>query len=266
MPATIDVIDGLAAHQTVNTLPALGTAADAASLPTAFSTEGKALLGALTETAPATDTASSGLNGRLQRVAQRLTSMIALLPTVLGQNAKANSLSVTIASDDAVSPYAATLTTTVTRPADTNIYAVNDCWSDSTSAPTAGGFTFTAAGRVSGGAGVIASATIVSSIDPATLLQGEIWIFDSAPTAVNDNAAFALSDADALKLVGVIPFTLASTQNGSGTNSFYHIGGLGIGYACVGSANLRFLVKVKNAYTPASAEALTVRLGVVGSN
>lgn len=41
-------------------------------------------IGALTETAPATDTASSGLNGRLQRIAQRLTSIIALLPTALG--------------------------------------------------------------------------------------------------------------------------------------------------------------------------------------
>lgn len=40
--------------------------------------------GSLTETAPATDTASSGLNGRLQRIAQRITSMIALLPAALG--------------------------------------------------------------------------------------------------------------------------------------------------------------------------------------
>src|SRR6266700_420741 len=39
--------------------------------------------GILTETAPATDTASSGLNGRLQRIAQRLTSLIALLPSAL---------------------------------------------------------------------------------------------------------------------------------------------------------------------------------------
>jgi hypothetical protein len=43
-------------------------------------------IGSLTETAPATDTASSGLNGRLQRIAQRLTSLIALLPTALGAN------------------------------------------------------------------------------------------------------------------------------------------------------------------------------------
>lgn len=35
--------------------------------------------GSVTETAPATDTASSGLNGRLQRIAQRITSLIAAL-------------------------------------------------------------------------------------------------------------------------------------------------------------------------------------------
>lgn len=40
--------------------------------------------GSLTETAPANDTASSGLNGRLQRIAQRISSLIALLPTALG--------------------------------------------------------------------------------------------------------------------------------------------------------------------------------------
>jgi hypothetical protein len=36
-------------------------------------------LGIVTETAPATDTASSGLNGRLQRIAQRLSSIITAL-------------------------------------------------------------------------------------------------------------------------------------------------------------------------------------------
>lgn len=61
-------------------------------------------VGSLTETAPATDTASSGLNGRLQRLAQRLTSLIALLPTSLGQKTKANSLAVTLASDQDALP------------------------------------------------------------------------------------------------------------------------------------------------------------------
>jgi hypothetical protein len=83
-----------------NKLPAtLGSKADAASLAVTQSTEDKAIQGALTETAPATDTASSGLNGRLQRIAQRLTSLIAQLPATLGQKTMANSLAVTIASD-----------------------------------------------------------------------------------------------------------------------------------------------------------------------
>lgn len=83
--------------------PALGQALAAASVPvvltaaqvstltppaaiTGFLTESDfdAKVGSLTETAPATDTASSGLNGRLQRIAQRLSSLIALLPTALG--------------------------------------------------------------------------------------------------------------------------------------------------------------------------------------
>lgn len=56
-------------------------------------------LGGLTETPAASDTASSGLNGRLQRIAQRLTSLIALLPQSLGPQVKSASLSVTLASD-----------------------------------------------------------------------------------------------------------------------------------------------------------------------
>ena len=61
-------------------------------------------LGATNETAPSSDTATSGLNGRLQRVAQRLTSIIALLPSTLGQKTKANSLAVTLASDSDTLP------------------------------------------------------------------------------------------------------------------------------------------------------------------
>lgn len=60
-------------------------------------------IGALTETAPASDTASSGLNGRLQRIAQRITSLIALLPSSIGQKAGSGSLSVVLPSDQVTS-------------------------------------------------------------------------------------------------------------------------------------------------------------------
>lgn len=64
---------------------ALGSTTSSASMPVTLSSDGpfSTLTGALTETAPATDTASSGLNGRLQRIAQRITALIALLPTTL---------------------------------------------------------------------------------------------------------------------------------------------------------------------------------------
>ena len=166
---------------------------------------------------------------------------------------------VTIATDDNLLNVGSTVNTTVTRPADTTAYAANDCWSDSTSAPTSGGFTLTSMARASGGSGIIDDIVITSTNDPATLLQGELWLFDTSVTNVNDNSAFALSDGDVANLVAVIPFTMQTTVAGSGTNSYAQISALGIGYTCVGSANLRFLVKVKNAYTPASAEALKVR-------
>lgn len=67
----------------VSSVVTLGATTASASVPVAVATD-DTMIGSKTETAPTTDTASSGLNGRLQRVAQRITSMIALLPSALG--------------------------------------------------------------------------------------------------------------------------------------------------------------------------------------
>lgn len=58
---------------------ALGGTTAANSFPVTLSIDGQFVTstGALTEAAPANDTASSGLNGRLQRIAQNVTSLIA---------------------------------------------------------------------------------------------------------------------------------------------------------------------------------------------
>lgn len=77
----------------------LGSAAAASSFAVTSSTEDVARVGIITETAPASDTASSGLNGRLQRIAQRITSMIALLPTALGQGTMSQGLKVVWGTD-----------------------------------------------------------------------------------------------------------------------------------------------------------------------
>lgn len=153
----------------------------------------------------------------------------------------------------------ATITTQVTRPGDTTAYAAEDAFANSTSAPTSGGFTLTGCARASGGSGVITDAVVGMSTNAGTSLQGEVWLFDTSVTAINDNAAFSISDADRDKLVGIIPFT--TNQSGS-LNASAHVTGLNMGFTCVGSADLRFLVKVKNAYTPANAEVFTVRLKI----
>lgn len=61
-------------------------------------------LGDVAEVAPATDTASSGINGRLQRIAQRLSDLIIKLPSIIGRRTTADSLSVTLSSDHAALP------------------------------------------------------------------------------------------------------------------------------------------------------------------
>lgn len=89
--------------------------------------------GALTEVAPASDTASSGLNGRLQRIAQRITSLIALFPTSLGQKTMANSLAVVVASDQSTLPISnaknfssvATLTNVASSASSVQLVAAN---------------------------------------------------------------------------------------------------------------------------------------------
>lgn len=155
------------------------------------------------------------------------------------------------------SPRIATISTTVTRPSDTAPYAANDAFANSTSAPTTGGFTLTGACAASGGFGTIQSANVSASA--GTLYQGEIWVFDQAVTATNDNSPLSVSDSDIQNLIGVIPF---ATTDVNAANTISYVTGLNVGYTCVGTANLRFLVKINTAITPASAEVLAVRVQV----
>jgi len=157
-----------------------------------------------------------------------------------------------------VSPFA-TVSVDITRPANTTAYAAEDALSDSTTSPASGGFTITGAARVSGGSGVIRDAVFVMSTNASASLSGEIWVFDSAVTNINDNAAFAISDAEAKTLVGIIPF---STGKSGSNNAAVYVSGIDMHFTTIGSANLRFLVKVTNAYTPASAEVLTSRFKI----
>lgn len=90
--ATLDLVqaktDNLDVALSTRTKPAdqQHVIVDSSALPTGTATSAKQdaeaiLIGAVDETAPTTDTASSGLNGRLQRIAQRLSTLITNLGT-----------------------------------------------------------------------------------------------------------------------------------------------------------------------------------------
>jgi len=151
-----------------------------------------------------------------------------------------------------------TVAADVTLPT-SSVYGPNDAISDSTSAPTSGGFTLSSIARKSGGSVLITDMIVTLSSDPATPLQGEIFLFNTSVTNINDNAAFAVSDAEIKTCVARIGFACEDVGN----NQFFHAQNLNILATCVGSANLRFLIRAKNAYTPAASEVLTVTLKVI---
>lgn len=147
----------------------------------------------------------------------------------------------------------------VTRPADTLAYVANDAISNSTTAPTSGGFTFANIARRSGGSVLITDIIVTSSNDPATMLQLELYIFNQAVTNVNDNVAFTVTDAEIKTCVARVGFALEDV----GSNGFQHVSNLNILATCVGTADLRFLLRAKNAYTPASGEVITVSIKAI---
>lgn len=65
--------------------------------------------------------------------------------------------------------------------------------------------TFTNCARIAGGGGYIVSAMVIDAA--LQKVAGELWLFDSDPTPPADSAAWSIADADALRLVGIIPVT-----------------------------------------------------------
>lgn len=290
---TISVKDAAGATQTVKTVDDIavgaGTATGAQRIVTASDSPEIPLVGGLTETAPASDTASSGLNGRLQRIAQRLTSMIAQLPASLGQKASAASLAVVLPSDGATLP--ATLgqkamsaslavalasdqsglplaalstdapTATFTRPADTTAYAVGDLVGNSVTAASVTRMNFTAA-RVAAGSGSIRRARLKKSGTGVTNAQFRLHLFkvDPGVLTVGDNAAITFPTAN---WIGSIDITVDQV----GTDGAKGVGapnaGSEINFKLASGTTVFGVLEARGAYTPASAEVFIVDLEVM---
>jgi hypothetical protein len=206
-----------------------GTFAQVLSSGGATTSPSEAEIGAVNETAPATDTASSGLNGRLQRIAQRLTT---LLP------AGASGVAVPVGNKTAVLSASPTL--------DTSAYASGDCLHTSV-------ISFANAVAVSGGTGTIVKLTVIDA--DLQSAAGELWLFSATVTPAAANAAHSISDGDAALCVGVIPFGpyYASALNSVSVNS-----SISLPFSC--AATTLFAIAVTRGTPTYTASGLTIKL------
>jgi len=145
------------------------------------------LTGAVTETAPGTDTASSGLNGRLQRVAQRLTDLITAVGGYLTTRGYgfdvAVTPTVTSGSYSAGDIMGALMTFTISRANDEPV--------------------------------VIMGAQVACKADVAPTLTLVLFNADPTSTPKTDNAAWSLNAADAFKVIATIPFGSTWVDHGT---------------------------------------------------
>jgi len=116
--------------------------------------------------------------------------------------------------------------------------------------------TFANAVRVSGGSGVIESAILVDG--DLQSVSAELWLFDTTIAPPNDNAAWTITDANALTCIGVVSF---GTYYASALNSVAIARGLGLAFKAVGTSLFGALV-TRGAPTYVSGN-LSIRLVVM---
>lgn len=229
-------------------------------------------LGGVTETAPASDTASSGLNGRLQRIAQRLTSLIAQVPASLGAKVGASSFSVIRATDDTL-PSGSNLIGKVgidqTTPGTTNlvtsvgsrlIVPVKGTVSNAVATYTGAGISV--GGLVTIATGLPAGTVLASAVLRLKVLYADqalnggltvIW-FDANPTTstITDGSALITTAADVPKL---ITFAVAAWGNGPTVTATNLITAAGPRIKVDGSGNIyvALITAATNQYTSANA-------------
>lgn len=158
----------------------------------------------------------------------------------------------------------ANATGSVTRPNNTTPYTAGDVW---TSDPAAM-ITFTNAGRIAGGSGVIIGATCTDSANQATKLQLDLYLFAVGTLSVDaDNAAWTPTDAElapGASYLGLLQFNtwaVGDATSGAGGNAVSSASPTApIAYVCGATTSLFGIAIPRNAYTPVANEVLSFAL------
>ncbi len=157
----------------------------------------------------------------------------------------------------------ATVGTSFTRPNDTTAYAVDDAIANATSGASV--LTFAGMARNTGMGGTIVGAALLIANKATVAAEFHLMLYDTSPTAQNDNAAFAHGANDLGYLVGTLMFTPAlMTDQGGGSYPFrvYQAVNLPLTYRCA-ATGLYGLLKTRTAYTPAAQTLYRIRMDVI---
>lgn len=153
------------------------------------------------------------------------------------------------------------ITDSITRPSNTTAYAAGDVVSEVT---TNDHHTFSEMSRhVNWGVdtGTILSARLISSVAGSPALDAELWLFDTDIAEVADNSAAAVTDAEMLTFIDKIDFP-AGQWKSAGANAVCCADGINIPYKTDATGKIFGQLIARNAYTPASAEVITVDLWI----
>lgn len=215
-------------------------------------------LGGVTETAPATDTASSGMNGRLQRVAQRLTSLLTALGSPFqaggalgaGENMVGKTVGIV-----------ATPSTTVTRPANTTAYASGQLLANSTTAGSVTALQFTST-RLSAGTATIRRGRLSKTSTTTTVSAFRLHLFSASPLAPTNGDGGVFIPVGAANYLGAIDFPsmIACTDGAAGNGA--PLVGSDITFALGSGTTVYGLIEARAAYVPTSGEVFTAVLEI----
>jgi hypothetical protein len=152
------------------------------------------------------------------------------------------------------------VTGSITRPANTTAYTAADALTDSATAPTT--LALSGCVRSNGGTGEIHSIAVVDSSAEATKPDLDVFVFSSTIVPTNDNAAFAVTDAELRTCVAHVALPGSGFALGNG-NGLLKSAALTLPFRCASSStSLHVALVVRNAYTPVSAERFDVILGI----
>jgi hypothetical protein len=104
--------------------------------------------------------------------------------------------------------------------------------------------TLTSAARISGGTGMITGVAIQSGSD--VIGAFDVVFFESSVTLAADSAAFSISDADGLHVIGIVPLIGSYDL---GTNRLSQAFNLAMPYVCTGTTSLFAGIITRSAFT-----------------